>query len=499
MTFIRRLPILSLLPLLLHLGFALYYRLSDKIAMASPQGDPGYWNIWWQTLEYHLLREKLWESLWNLHMQPPLYNLYGAIFLNYFPDDYLSAMHYANIGLGALMCGMVYPILYSLTQRKPLALITALVLALNPALFLFEAHPLYTILTAFFVTLAIFCLALYGLRRREGLLYGFILGLNLVMLTRSSYHLLLLLPALVIVGALAEKHWRRVVLISLLISTLTVGWYAKNQVKFGFFGATSWTGFNLFKAAAANYSEEEIRQLGWEGVLGRPFQDFPIYFQQPDKFWLYGLYTKTSEIEALSIPDPNNINTPDIARMYGENAIRLIKYDPQHYLNNVIKAYDIYTRPSSQYGEIWHFALNIQTHERIADEWLQGQKLIHQISRWLGYDWRGSLLYFLLPICVLGYLGGLIGRNRLSRGRWLASLRADAVLIFLTILFLYCVLVSSVAEYGENNRFKFEVETVMAIYGVTLGYRLWQRFIAAASASPPVPETQSTNPSTAGR
>jgi hypothetical protein len=384
-------------------------------------------------------------------------------------------MHFANIGLGALLAGMLYAIAYSLTRRRWLSFITGMVLALHPAMFIFAATPLYTTLTTFFVTLTVFFLAMHGLRRRPVYLVAFITSLNLLFLTRSSYHLIFVTVALLIVVALGRAHWKRVLLIALLISLSTFGWYTKNYVKFGVFGSTSWTGFNLFNIASANYPPEEINRLGWEGVLGRPFQDWPIYFQQADKFWLYGLYDRTSDVEALSKSSANNINTPDISRMYGENAIRLINYDRMHYVENVADAYSIFNRPSTQYGETWHFAENIRLHEDISSRVVQGQWLTDQINDLLGTDAFTSMVYFLLPMSVIGYSLVMLRRNRFVWRRWRTALRADPLMIFLTALIAYTTLISMFLEHGENNRFKFSIEPVLAIYFVTLAYRIWYR------------------------
>jgi len=49
---------------------------------------------------------------------------------------------------------------------RPLAFVTAL--SLNPALFLYEAYPLYTLLAAFLLVLTLFCLELFSLGKRWG-------------------------------------------------------------------------------------------------------------------------------------------------------------------------------------------------------------------------------------------------------------------------------------------------------------------------------------------
>jgi len=62
-----------------HISLALLYK---EIVGVNIEADPerNTWDWFWQTLPIESLRFNLWESIWNLHSQPPLYNLYGAFF-----------------------------------------------------------------------------------------------------------------------------------------------------------------------------------------------------------------------------------------------------------------------------------------------------------------------------------------------------------------------------------------------------------------------------------
>jgi len=129
-----------LLPLLLHISLALYYRWTGRVVM---RGGAEGWDWLWQVLDVELLRSDLWQNLWDLHMQPPLYNLYGAFFVYLQPNDFLSGLHYANLLAGGLLSAMCFALAYTLTRSRLYASLVACAVALNPALCLCRPPALY--------------------------------------------------------------------------------------------------------------------------------------------------------------------------------------------------------------------------------------------------------------------------------------------------------------------------------------------------------------------
>ena len=336
-----------------HLAVALAYK---QIAGVDIQADPvrNTWDWFWQTLPLDALRFNLGESLWHLHSQPPLFNLYGAFFARLCYPAHLQAMQYANMLLGAALSAMLYPILRQATRTRNLAWLAALAIALNPALFLYEAYILYDLLTAFLVTLCVYCVARAGPvkmwrkpaacvteQRNRGPLWAscaFILAVNLLTLTRSSYHLALLLVAVPFSCFLARSRWRQALAISLVISSLSVGWYAKNAAQFGFFGGSSWYGLNLWHMVADGYDEPALRSLTASGLLDRMVVETPA-FAEPSRYVAYG-FDRVSDSPVLNRDDYNNINIPAVSAVYARNALRLIVYDPGHYVGSVLQPLD---------------------------------------------------------------------------------------------------------------------------------------------------------------
>ena len=105
---------------LVHFSIAVFYK---EIVGINIESDPGRdaWDGLWQTLPAESLKANMVHSVWNLHSQPPLYNLYGAFFIKLFYPHHLQYMHYSNIILGSLLSAILYIILVQLTRDKLLS------------------------------------------------------------------------------------------------------------------------------------------------------------------------------------------------------------------------------------------------------------------------------------------------------------------------------------------------------------------------------------------
>ncbi len=509
-----------LLIFLIHIALAVIYK---HVAGISIQAGiyPGViytWDDFWQTIPLGLLRHNLLESIGYLHAQPPLYNLYGAIFAKICYPYHLDCLHYSNIIVGSLLATMLYFILLYLTKHKPVSFIAALLFSLQPSLFLYEAFMLYTLLTSFLITLSVLCLVLFQLRKSYLYLYLWILCLSLMILTRGIYHPIILLLAIPMVGILAagkhsgddntgvqnafwtpvqvsskesggtlpqpgnrrpsisaNKSWLKVLAVSLLISMLSVGWYGKNYVQYGFFGSSSWAGLNLWRIAGHDYSESELKALVKRGVLDEMVVNLDV-FSPLEKYADYG-FTQTSNIDLLSRPNLDNINVIGISNQYLTNALTLIRLDPARYLIGIKDAYRVYTCHSSAR----HFFLKVNasripTHITVSETatgfWL-GEEPVFTMS-------ICSLFYLLLPATILIYVIIFAKRCGLVPGkRWLECVRADMVMLYMAFIITYTTLVSSLFEVGENERFKFLIEPIFWVFLVSLvyqgfiGLRLW--------------------------
>jgi hypothetical protein len=264
-----------------------------------------------------------------------------------------------------------------------------------------------------------------------------VLALNLLVLTRSLYHVALLAPVIGAVGLLERAQWKRWVTIGLAITLLSSSWYVKNAVRFGFFGASSWAGQSLWRIARAFQPRHDMRRYRQAGLLD------PIVFRKPvmsrpSRYRDLG-FTKTSDSPVLSRNDHNNINMVDISRAYGRNAVRLIAVDPLHYLSNVGKAYQRFSKPSARYKHLAANRPKIARWERFYSQVIFG---------------GGTVWVFLFPASLLAHTAWLARRPTSEQpALWL-----------MTYLFAYTTLLACAAEYGENERYKFAIEPLFYVY-----------------------------------
>ncbi|MFQ5506866.1 MAG: hypothetical protein ACE5F1_19005 [Planctomycetota bacterium] len=470
------------LPFALHLGLALVYRFALGISIDEGIGIER-WEEFWQTLPMASLCSDLAQSLWNLHAQPPLFNLYGAFFGRTFGAEALDYMHVANILLGSVLSGMVYVVGLECCHRKALAFAVSMAIALHPALFLYEAYVLYTLLAAFLVVAAMFCLARFAASGRRAWLAAFVLCINVLILTRSVFHPVLLLLCIPLVCVLAGPRWRTTLAMSLAISCLSIGWYAKNLVKFGTFEGSSWSGMALWKAATRKYSRKEIAKLADQGVLDRVVSEVPVY-SRPSAYVKFG-FDLRSDVASLSRDDYHNINMIRISRLYLRNALRLIRHDPILYLAMLGQAFRTFCRPSSSHVFLDGNARRIDAHVTIGAGILQGEWVAKRVRAMLGGKGDfGSFLILLIPSSVLVYLASCLRTCGSSLGKWICYLRSDAVMALGSVLIAYTTLVCCCLEYGENNRFKFMVEPLLWVFIVTVFYRVYERRVREKGESP---------------
>src|SRR5271165_85129 len=108
---------------------------------------------YWQVLDPSLLTHHLLDSLWNLQMQPPLYNLAIGLLLQLPTGLRAPIAELAYFFLYAFICMTTYASMMLLSIPRKVALVVVLVLVvLDPAQLFFSKTLFYATPTAAFVT-----------------------------------------------------------------------------------------------------------------------------------------------------------------------------------------------------------------------------------------------------------------------------------------------------------------------------------------------------------
>jgi hypothetical protein len=450
-SFMKRKPVPDTVLLCLlsciHCAFALYYKYGCGIDAETNLGGPGVWDMCWQMLPSDIIRHHFFQGLLHLHAQPPLYNLLGGLAFKLLQPHHLAAQQWLNIGLGSLAAAMTYLLCKEIFRNRYAAFCTTLFCSLNPAIFLYEANVLYDFLCFFLIILGGWCLVRYCRKQTIGALIGFCAGVNSLILVRSLYHVVLLVPLAILVVLASRRRVKKALLVFLLIGLLPVAWYAKNAVMFGFFGSSSWLGMNLFHQVSYHILPQQMTRAGCDAMVF----DKGV-FLYPSDYAPYG-FTATSTVPSLNNDDMHNINIVAVSDVFFKNSMRLIRNYPGHYIRNMAHAYCIFCKPSTQFYDLTEWVVRVAPHVAVW-EWLDGR---------IDLPWCAGvtnsvifLPFSLVVICLL-----LIHKKRTGGWRWRDVLRDNTLLLYMALMVCYTVVVSSMFELLENNRFKFPVEQFM--------------------------------------
>lgn len=444
-----------------HVAVALVYRLALGITIVHEYG-PEPWSWFWQNVPLDLLRERPLQSLWFLHAQPPLWNAVGAVLIQVFGGAHLHALQALNVLAGAATAGLCLALTARLTGGRGWALACGLVVALHPALFLFEAYALYTTLVAFAVVLAAWLLERARASGSPWASVGFVGVVVAVILTRSLFHLVLLAGALPLALIVSRRPPRAALAVLILLVVLPCGWYAKNSVQYGFFGGSSWYGMGLWRSALFAQDGERLRDLRAQGLLEPVVSVEP--FSTPSRYRALG-FDRVSDVPLLSRDDLHNVNVPAISESYYRSARALIVRTPLRYARNVVVAYGNFCAPSSDFAHLGPNRDRIGLHADVY-AWALLRPVVQALERTLGVGYLGTVYFLLIPLAVAVPLARL-ARVR-SPQALVGAVRTDAVRLYLAGVVAYTAAAGSALELGENTRFKFMIEPALIVLLVTL-------------------------------
>ena len=422
---------------------------------ASPLGE------FWQYLDPRLLEEDLLRSVFYLHSQPPLFNLFLGIVLRLSPVAPATAFHALYLVAGWLCLLATFLLMRLLGVGRTIAGVIGLILVLRPSFILFESWLMYDVPVTLLVCLAGVALALFT---RRGLpIYGhaFFVILFFLCATRSLFHLVYFGAVLALVAGCFRGRERHTVLKSATVPfVLLILLYLKNLAFFGLPGLSSWLGMNLARIATAAASPQELARLERQGELSAiatvpPFSPLELYgdldLPTPRYPNVLALATRFKSTGSVNY---NHEAYLAISDRYLADALWIVRHRPGVYFHGVAKAWYNYFKPQT---EISHVSAN---RDRL--------RAYAAVGAWVLY---GRLPYTFdyggvgKPI----YLFSTLGVPLLTcYALWLAFRSRDAaarpVLAFMILTVIYVALTGNSLEVWENQRFRFYTDPFFAVF-----------------------------------
>jgi hypothetical protein len=435
-------------------------------------------NWYWQYVDPQLLRDRLLESTYYLHSQPPLFNLFIGLILKTFPGHETPAFMIIYKIMGLILALSVFTLMRQLKIRAYLALALTTAFTISPSSICYENWLFYSYPLAVLLCIAALLVHRYVTTARW--IWGFLFfgALAIVVLMRSMFHPLWLVLIMFSIIYLKRHDWRRVIIAAMIPLAAIVLLYAKNAVVFGSLGGSSWLGMSLAKMTTFKIPEDERDLLVEQGRLSKmalikPFRDigaYQRYLPMPQRTGVPVL-----DEERKSAGDPryntnfNNLIFIEVARLYRQDAITVLKMYPGVYLKTVATSLGICFFPASDYTFLEGNRRRIAGLSAFYDRAIYGQFLIGGARRWkegARSGWRRvNRIGFFLAAGFAAFLVCVVRRIRHSS----FDQPLKATLIFVYISVLYVVMVSSLVEIGENNRFRFIIDPLfLAGFGVCL-------------------------------
>jgi hypothetical protein len=405
-----------------------------------------------------LLRHRLLETLWYLHTQPPLYNLFLGVFLKAFPGHFGFAVHavYLLLGLAAALGSYVLCLGLGLGRRLATGLAALLTIAPFTLVYenwLFYEYPMMVLLVLIGVATLRYA---RGWRVRDGVVLFTLLAVAIY--TRQVFQLpwMLLLIGLLAVASRRPKAVLQAAAVPLVLVVLL---YAKDYALFGVPSTSSWFGVNAARITLGVTPRPELQRLVREKKLSRialipPLSPLSDYrgIVKPSK--PTGIPVLDEPTKSTGAVNRNAKPFIEISRLYAGQSLRLVRYDPKQYAKGVAKASGLLSVPSTDFQPVdvqrdkirnWDRLFNFVVYLRLPG--------LH------GIGW-------FLPLM---YLGVLWFGTRFAIGVVRAgdATPRDATLVVLIATVIYFLAVAGLFDYGENQRVHLITDDVLLILVAT--------------------------------
>ena len=458
----------------------------------------GYWLLgvrydmstldWYQQfLDPALLKTRLLESLFYLHSQPPIYNLFLGLVLKAAPGRELVVFQAISVAWGLIFYLTIFGLLICLGARRLLAFGLSAVFMASPSFILYEHWLFYTFPLSLVVTLAALVLLMALRQGKVWQWMGFATALFLASGIHSLFHLAYLVVAIAAIAWLHGRDRKKIILTALIPLVFMLAIYGKNLALFGKFTTSTWMGMNFWGMTARNMHIAERRQLAANGEISRVslldrFADpefySAAYFEIPGYEGIPALRQLKKQTGASNY---NHLGYIALSDQYMADALYVLRNYPQTLLVGSLRAWFAYFRSSSD--NLFLSSANRASAGPIVaiyDTLFFGKlplDLAHIPGLPIYTESRGHYLYLFLlaglPLLVL------CGLRAAWRGRLLGSAFDPAgriTLLFLCFNILYVALLGNALEVGENNRFRFVTDpSSFVLLGVVIEGLLGRR------------------------
>lgn len=434
-----------------------------------------YAHNFWQIVDGELLRNRLWESLWYLHIQPPLFNAYlGAVQkIPWLEPYWVYYISYLTLSFAAAFA--LFNLICEFRVHPGIALGVVSLCLLTPSWMLYEHWLFYEFPT---MALSIFAVARMQRRLKNPTAWNaFILFaiLALLFFLRPIFHWAWFAASFFLLLAAAPSASKSLIKGAAIPALLIALFLVKNYWLFGVGSTSTWLGPNLLLMTNhVSYFEHNRNSLDdtFSPIVGvRPFASLEEYEK-----WIPGVAKQTwgaPVLDAIQRSDgTNNYNHGAYLAIYRyqmQDAIVMIKRFPWKYWKRVCESYRRFCYPSWNnpffFGQRPSLNLWLAVWNRIFLDWDQ-QEMGKNFDEMNKKPQKG-FFYWFLPVCLAGALSLIFLPARVAT----LDRNEKFLLIFCFINTILIIFAGTFLLATENNRISFLLTPFLAIYGALIADR----------------------------
>lgn len=209
-------------------------------------------------------------TVWNLHIQPPLWNLWVAAVGAWSPLGLATSHRLAALVFGVVLAWSLCETLRLLGATAGVAVALTLLATANTHVLKHAFEPRYDFAVAALVSVLVWSVA----RLRGGDTPRWPVALPImvattIVLIRTLYHpLWLVIVAALVVWALRGRAIRREAVVACVVAIVAIGgWMVKNAAEFDRFTMSTWTGMNLLRSTSPAVDEQRLADLSERGTI----------------------------------------------------------------------------------------------------------------------------------------------------------------------------------------------------------------------------------------
>jgi hypothetical protein len=451
-------------PYLLLLGIFIVSRIAYFAAGVRFDARPI--EMFYQNADPLLLRTRMVETLFYLHMQPPAFNLSIGVILKLFPEHFAGALHAIYLLLGVSLCFTLYRLMRILGAVPPVAVVVAAIFLVSPGVVLFENLLMYE-----YVLMAVLCAAAVLFHRllvTPGLLVAsiFFFALGALVYLRALFQLGWLV-ALIAFTMWLLKGRRRMILVAAAVPfALCLGLYVKNLIVFGTFNASTWMGFNAQNLTLGCLTGEEHRRLVDQHMLSTvgltsqysPISAFQSMVRLPAPT---GIPVLDQVRDSTGRVNYNNLGYLAVHPYFISDAKQVLRHYPVAYLRSLMDAWYSYFLPTGDFVFLSQNRSRIRSFDRwfnriFFGEWTDYLSRAKTHKHWAFLN-VGIFLMVGLPLLFL------INVSRL----WTAVTESgwnprSGVLAFVLFNIAFLTAVVNLLSNSENNRYRLPLDPLYA-------------------------------------